>query len=200
MSIPLLVVLASQAIAGESAVEAVAKRYTDVKAITAEFTQITHNPLYGDDTQTGSLALQRPSRIRWESSGDGRLFVSDGDTMWMYTPADNQVIRTGGFKPSPSSAMSLLHSLDRLEQLFVVTEVEGEGRILDMRPRADESVDRVRLELDDALMLRRLVITDPLGSTTELRFSKVALDPELKPTVFSFTIPDGAEVIDAGGL
>ena len=35
--------------------------------------------------------LRKPGRMRWEySQPKGKLFVSDGKSLWLYTPADNR--------------------------------------------------------------------------------------------------------------
>ncbi len=38
------------------------------------------------------LMLRKPGRMRWDySQPTGKLFVSDGKFLWLYTPAENRV-------------------------------------------------------------------------------------------------------------
>jgi outer membrane lipoprotein carrier protein len=39
-------------------------------------------------SESGRLTLQKPGRMRWDySQPKGKLFISDGKFMWLYTPA-----------------------------------------------------------------------------------------------------------------
>jgi outer membrane lipoprotein carrier protein len=45
------------------------------------------------DTAEGKLTVKRPGKMRWEYTiPDVQTVVSDGRTMWIYRPADNQVM------------------------------------------------------------------------------------------------------------
>ena len=43
-------------------------------------------------TEAGELSLRKPGRMRWQyDSPKGKLFVSDGKQVYLYTPATNRV-------------------------------------------------------------------------------------------------------------
>ena len=45
-------------------------------------------------SEAGRLTLRKPGRMRWDyTSPLGKLFVSDGKFLWLYTPANNRVER-----------------------------------------------------------------------------------------------------------
>lgn len=188
--------------AADAIVAAVEAKYADVTAMRASFVQTVRNPVFGDDVQEGNVVLARPSRMRWTFGADERQFVTDGSTMWIWSKADNQVIRYEGFTPSAGGAESLLTSLDRLDELFAVDvrESSAAGTRLTLTPREEGQVKGVELSLTADLLVDEVVITDAFDQVTELDFSAVELNVAAPPALFTFAIPAGAELIEAGSL
>ena len=87
----LLTVGAAHAEDTKAIVAAVESKYAGVTAMSATFVQTTHSDMFGDEKQGGNVLLKRPKQMYWDF-GD-KQFVTDGKTMWVYTQADNQVIR-----------------------------------------------------------------------------------------------------------
>lgn len=187
-----------------SVVAAVEQRYHDVEAIRAAFTQTTHNEVFGAETQQGTVVLKRPSKMRWEfTSGDARSFVTDGEKMWVYSKADNQVIRYDNMAAASSAADSLLQSLDSLDEQFAVVLVEGkpESITLDLTPRKEGmQVKQLRLVLDKSYLLEELMLVDPYDNRTEIAFRDVELNAAAQDSLFQFEVPEGVEVITADSL
>lgn len=187
----------------DALVKAVEARYAGVEVLRAGFVQTTKSPLYGDEKQSGTLVLERPTRMRWEFEGDGKLFVADGTTMWIFNPADKQVIRFTDYAAQASGAESVLQALDKVGQRFDVTVVSSDataGSVLSLQPKAGETPQfkKLLLTLDASLVLRKVEITDPFDTVTLIEFSDVKLGGEVPPETFLFRVPDGVEVIDAG--
>lgn len=175
-------------------------KYADVKAMKARFTQTVKNPAYGDEVQKGEVTLERPAKMHWNFSGDGKQFVTDGRTMWIYNPGHKQVIRYKDVSSQAGSAQSLLTSLDRIGQLFSITErPDDSGHTLVLVPReADAQYKNVVLHLNGELTVEKVVITDNFDTVTELVFHDIRLDPKVPADQFVFSVPKGVEVIDAG--
>lgn len=178
-------------------VDAVEKKYSGVDTIRAEFTQAKADT-FGKVTQDGDLVLQRPTRMRWRfTSGDESEFVTDGGTLWIYTKADNQVLRMRDTAQATSTANTFLTSLDSLDELFTIKLVDrSDGPVLDLVPREQGMYKRIRLSLDKDLVLRGVVFTDAYDNVTDLSFRDVELNSKVDPSVFTFEVPEGATVID----
>lgn len=180
-------------------VGAVEAKYADVNTLTAAFTQTTKSELYGADEQVGTVALQRPASMRWNFEGDGRQFVTDGKTMWIYNAADNQVMRYDDVSKSAASADSLLQSLDRISELFEITVLAdtATSKRLSLKPKGKEAeqVKRIELGLTGDLTLQDVTIVDAFDTTTALSFREVKLDAKVPESTFQFEVPKGAEVI-----
>ena len=177
-------------------------KYGKVDVLQATFSQTSSSPLYGASEQTGRLTVQRPKRMRWDFDGEGKQFITDGATMWIYSKADNQVIRYTDFGSQAASADALLQSLDRLGELFDVSLLEGPGVRLGLVPKDAASAAQVKkivLSLSDDMGLQEVEVIDAYDGNTRLRFDEVELGGTVPAGTFDFKVPDGAKVVDASG-
>jgi outer membrane lipoprotein carrier protein len=177
-------------------------KYKDVDLVRATFQQSSTSALYGGAEQTGTLTVQRPRKMRWDFDGDGKQFVSNGKTMWVYSANDKQVVRYTDFGSQAASTDAILQSLDKLGELFDVTRLQGEGVVLGLVPKDSAGaaqVKRIELALSDGLDLRRVQVTDAYDGVTTLTFNKVELGGTVPASTFEFQVPDGVEVVDVSG-
>ena len=174
--------------------------YASIETLQADFVQETRSAALGVVRQEGKLRLERPNKMRWDFQ-DGRVFVGDGKTLWMYSHEDRQVIRSQGSFEGSTSA-SLLQSLDRLDVFFEVTEEAGNGeqgiQVLSLKPKEQGQFVGLTLYLDDKLQLKKVESRDVLGGTTVLTFANLQHPSDVDDGVFVFAVPDGVRVIDAG--
>lgn len=194
----------------QEVVTAVESTYANVESLRADFVQVSRTAALGDEhRQRGRVVLKRPRKMRWEfQSPDTKLFVTDGQTMWVWSPADNQVIVYRDFAAGAPGLTSLLSDLNQLNELFEVTLVDDGERsrnayVLDLRPLNAEqaSFKSARIELSRRkLLVERVVITDAFDNVTDLAFSQVRIDTKVNDGEFTFQVPSGAEVISPEGL
>lgn len=158
------------------------------------------------DESTGTLAIKRPNRFRWDyREPHEQVIVSDGTRIWIYDSDLQQVtVRKLDDALSSTPAM-LLSGQGALTDNFDVTEtVQRDGvSWVRMQPkRNDTDFKSVSLGFGgaNAQELRFMELADKLGQTTLLEFSNVERNPPLDPSRFVFKVPPGADVIgDAGG-
>lgn len=191
----------SAAVAAEPLVQQIKTKYASVNALQADFVQVTSSEMMGKETQKGSLQMKRPKKMRWVFTGStSREFISNGQTLWIYNKADQQVLRYKQLSNASSTADSLLSSLDQLDQVFsvrILSSSSTEHR-LELVPKADDQIQKVYLTLDGQLLLKQLLLIDSFGNETTLSFKNVKLNPKLDNQVFEFKVPAGVEVMDAG--
>ena len=186
----------------EELIKAIEAKYADVTGMQADFTQTTRSVLFGAEQQRGDVTLKRPSMMRWNFTNE-KQFVTDGKTMWIYTRADNQVIKYDDISTSTSTADSLLQSLDKLSTIFKVElEPSDSGQhVLILLPNGENSqFKKIRLILSKSLLVDHVVVTDAFDNVTELQFTNMKLNTEVSDSLFQFDIPSGAEVITAGSM
>jgi outer membrane lipoprotein carrier protein len=196
---------ASPAWAGEldqKLIESVEAKYSTVSVMKAAFEQTTKSQMFGEEKSSGDLIVKRPSKMRWTFEGDSKQFVTDGKTMWIWSKADNQVIRYDDVSSQASAADSILGSLDQLQELFEVdvVPVDVPGHTLSLTPREEGQFKKVKLVLTDGLVLEQVVITDAFDNVTELTFKDVVLNATVPDSAFEFEVPAGANLVVASQM
>jgi len=150
----------------------------------AEFKQILtdRNGLTIDEA-SGTLAISRPDRFRWDYRKPyQQVIVADGTRIWIY---DSDLEQVTVRKLDETLSARLLRPLSSIAGVDWVR----------MEPKRDDTDFRwVRLGFEGAL-LKYMQLADKLGQTTSLEFSKLERNPPLDPSRFTFTVPPGADVI-----
>jgi outer membrane lipoprotein carrier protein len=180
----------------------VEKRYNSTRTLEAHFTQTYDAPRRGPKTESGELYLRRPGRMRWQYSDPaGKLFVSDGKTVWLYTPQDNRVERSK-VKESDDMRAPLAFLLGRLDfnrdfKRFI-SHPEGAGTWIAAEPRSEKApFSRVEFLVTPDYEIRQVVVVGDGGSKMDFRFDGEKRNPPLSDKLFAFQPPQGAEVVEA---
>ena len=78
----------------DALLKGVEQRYNHAKTLQILFNETYAAPGQPRRTESGELRLRKPGRMRWDyTKPQGKLFVSDGKFLWLYTPATNRVER-----------------------------------------------------------------------------------------------------------
>jgi chaperone LolA len=181
---------------------ALSTKYGPADVIRGSFTQTTKNA-YGDQVQQGTVVLKRPGKIRWESGPDGKQIVCDGSTLWYYDPAEKQVLRMKNVGEQAASSYAVLQSMDKLGDLFAVQLVSGDvshGFELLLRPKdgQDAQFKQIVVDVDAKTNLDVVKVTDPFDSVTTIDFTQLSLGGSADDKTFTFQVPSGVAVVDAG--
>jgi outer membrane lipoprotein carrier protein len=184
---------------------AVDRHYNHLRTLQCQFTEI-YSGAGMDRTESGTLWLKKPGKMRWEyRSPRAKLFVGDGKNAWFYVPGERQVRRTEIRKLDDlRSPLAFLLGKTKLEK-----ELQGLSLAPDVPPLAAgdvvirgvpkamaDRVNQVLLEITPESWIKRIVIQEADGSTTEYRFSDEKEDVKVADQRFEFAVPDGVEVID----
>ena len=180
--------------------------YGKVNDLRAEFTQVAHNRSLGQDVKAqGTVFLKKGGRLRWEyKTPSPQQIVSDGKTLWVYTPELNQVNQGSAPKALAGPAGSFLAGLGKVRDEFSVrflnpaNKTDAAGRfVLDLTPKNPTPLlTRLVLAVDPKdFVVREATIYDQGQNTVTMNFSKVTLNPGLPDAQFTFTPPPGAAVV-----
>lgn len=176
----------------------------DVTSLSAHFDQTQ----LGDDgqvlaTRGGTFQLARPGRFRWHyQTPYEQLMVCDGQRIWNYEPDLAQVTVRDARDILRDTPVALLAEGQRLEERFTVTDAGTEGDVqrLILEPKtADADFRRVELWLQPSGVPVRMRLHDPLGGTSDIRFSDVQRNARVDAAQFRFTPPAGVEVVQMDG-
>jgi len=150
----------------------------------------------------GKMWLSRPGRFRWEVNAPYRqTVVSDGEKVYLYDPDLEQVsIQPLDTRVTYTPALLLSGSADALTESYRVTRAQqGAAETFTLIPKTPDTLfESLKLtfrgETFDALQM-----TDSTGQETKISFDDVKVNPALDDSRFDFEIPEGADVIRAGG-
>jgi outer membrane lipoprotein carrier protein len=150
------------------------------------------------DQSSGEVWLQRPQRFRWAYGGDfPELVVADGERVWIYDEALEQVTVKDQSEAGTDSPLTLLTEPGRLDRQFEVREA-GEAwglQLLELQSLSQDSdFERVLLGMDQEAV-KLMVMEDAFGLRTELQFDAIERNPELNEALFHFVPPEGVDVI-----
>lgn len=160
---------------------------------------------------------QLQPRFRWEYQLPSvQQIISDGRTVWVYLPENQQVMET----PLPAEGsegvddpLAFLTGLGQLSKRFTVAwasparDAEGHYRLL-LKPRKPSAlVERLELVIERAVAayaspaqrpvypLRVATVFGPNQSRTTITFSNVRINQGLQDSLFDFKVPEGIEVL-----
>ncbi|MFZ0798128.1 MAG: outer membrane lipoprotein chaperone LolA [Terriglobales bacterium] len=189
---------------------AVDDHYNHLHTLQSDFTEIYR----GDGperVESGTLWLKKPRKMRWEyRSPEEKLFISDGQGVWFYMPAERQLRKTTLRKLDDwRSPLAFLLGKAKLEN-----ELQGLSKAVDQSPwgagntvlrgvprgvvsqSTGGQVSEVQLEITPDHQIVRIVFVERDGATTEFRFAGWKEDQLVSDGRFRFTPPPGVEVVE----
>jgi len=195
--------------AREPALEAVVAglegTYARLSDLRADFVQNAFNKSLGQTIKAeGTVYLKKGGKMRWEyRTPSPQQIVSDGKSLWIYTPELSQVNVAEAPRALAGPAGSFLAGLGRLREEFTIRflnplKVDEDGRpVLDLRPKAPTPVlTRLIVSVDPReYLVRKAVLYDQFGNTVTMSFTKVVVNTSLSDALFAFTPPQGAAVV-----
>lgn len=147
---------------------------------------------------SGTVQFQRPGRFRWTYSKPyEQLIVGDGEKLWIYDKDLNQVTQRKLDKALGSSPAALLAGADNIEKYFSLNALGKKGKLdwLEVKPYDEESLfDKVRMGFNKNT-LEVMELYDHFGQKTTIKLSKLERNPVTPGDTYSFTVPDGADVV-----
>ena len=184
----------------------VQQKYDSVRDFSADFTHEAESGVLRKKlVESGSVMVKKPGKMRWAyKAPEEKLFVSDGVRMYMHTHADNQVLVSAvPADDQATTAVLFLTGKGKLTRDFTVTLIEGAPGgtyALKLQPKLEErDYDWLQLVVDrSTFQIRSLTAADKQGTRSTFTFSNFKENVGLPDKTFQFSIPRGADVIQAG--
>jgi outer membrane lipoprotein carrier protein len=196
----------AQLAALEDTVRGIEGAYGKMTDLKAEFTQTAFNKSLNQTIPaSGAVYLKKGGKVRWEyAEPTPQQIVSDGKTIWIYTPTLNQV-NTG---PAPEAlagpAGSFLSGLGKLREHFGVRFLnpaqpkdDAGNVVLDLTPKQPlPTLNRLVLSFDpNGWQIRKAVVYDQFENTVTMKFVKLAINSGLDDKLFAFVAPKGVATV-----
>jgi len=188
----------ADAAADAAAIRRVQSVFGELSSLRAEFMQtVTDADGRLVERAEGTMSLARPGRFRWDYRVPEQLIVCDGTTVWFHDIGLEQVTIRPAAEMIIGTPAMLLGGEGDLKAEFEITDgglADGLAWSLLTPRRSDGDFRNLRIGFAGG-EVRRMVLLDRLGQTTELAFERVERNPRLAPSQFSFTPPAGVDVV-----
>jgi outer membrane lipoprotein carrier protein len=171
--------------------------YNRAKTLQVAFTEQYTPPGSIRRTESGTLLLRKPGRMRGEySQPKGKLFVSDGKSLWLYTPDDNRAEKMP-LKISEDMRAPLAFLLGKLHfnKEFRNLQARAEGNLtrITAEPRTEDlPYSSVEFVVTPESRIRELKVTGYDRTVLDFTFDQEKDDPPLDSRLFQFQLPPGA--------
>lgn len=186
-----------------------ARRYSEVRAICANFEQVIEVRLLRRTIESaGRICQQRPNLLSMRfTDPEGDMVIADGEYVWVYYPSNNrdQVNRFPA-AGSPGREDFFREFLEDPGTKYDAEEggIEAVGgrdcRVVVLTPREGASYRRARLWLDvGSHVIRRVEIHEQNENVRTLTLSDIDLASTPDPELFVFEVPEGARVMRLRG-
>lgn len=154
------------------------------------------------DTAIGEAWFKYPGMMRWEyETPEKHAIITDGKTLWIYRPADNQVvIGDASAYFSNGKGASFLSNMSLLKDMFTITEEspseEGVYTLKLIPHQKQLDLSAIWVDIDKKTFdIRSVVTKNAYGDKTRLQFTHLAFPKNLDQSLFEFQIPPGADVV-----
>lgn len=180
------------------------QRYNRAQTLQVQFSEsytVQGRPRKGE---SGELTLRKPGRMRWDYTNPaGKLFVSDGKDVYLYTPEANRVEKTK-LKASDDMRAPMAFLLGKLDfaKDFRDFEVKPDGTnyLVVARAKSDKlPYERVQMLVTPDYEIQRLVINGQDQSILTFQFSGERVNPPVDDSQFKFQMPAGATLVAPEG-
>ncbi len=152
--------------------------------------------------EAGTLRLRKKGKMRWDySRPEGKLFVSDGKEIYLYTASDNRVekVPLKDTEDMRAPLAFLLGHLDMKKEFGDFQTRAGDaGTWLDATGKSDHvPYQQIQMLIAPDGSIQKLNVVGRDQSLLSYTFSDEKVNPRLNDDLFHFQIPPGAEVVKA---
>ncbi len=169
----------------------------DLHSMQADFIQYQEIENGGrEDENSGQVWLQSPDKFRWLYQQPlEQLIVADGQQVWVYDEDLEQVtVKKQDNELNPIYVIINDQLSNEHYDIKLETSVQGVDWISLTPKKPSQEVKTVWLAIKDD-KLHRIKVINTMQQTLMFEFSQVVKNPQLAKDLFTFTPPEGVDVI-----
>jgi outer membrane lipoprotein carrier protein len=180
------------------------RHYNKLKSLKAEFTE-SYEGLGRTRTESGTLLLQKPGRMRWDYSHPaGKLFLLDGKYAWFYSKGDPQVQRIEAKKLDDlRSPLRFLLGHTQLEKeidhIAQSSAPNGNFNLTGVPHNQENRIQRLTLTVTPDGTIIGIEIQETDGAITRFTFTGEQPNAPIPSSIFRFIPPTGIPIINGMG-
>lgn len=179
------------------------QRYNRAKTLQVQFNESYTVQGRARKSESGELTLRKPGRMRWDYTAPaGKLFVSDGKDVYLYTPDAHRVEKTK-LKASEDMRAPLAFLLGKLDFAKEFRDFDlkpdGANYVVAAKAKSDQlPYEKIEMLVTPDFEIHRLVINGQDQSILTFQFDQEKLNPAVNEALFKFQMPAGATLIAEG--
>jgi outer membrane lipoprotein carrier protein len=179
------------------------QQYNHAKSLQVQFNEAYTVQSHPRQDESGTLILRKPGRMRWDyTTPAGKLFLSDGKDVYLYTPHTQRVERMK-LKESDDMRAPLAFLLGKLdfgrEFRDFTWKAEGQNYALTAKAKTDQlPYEKIEMLVTPEYEIRKLVVWGADASVLTFRFEGEKVNPPVSDTAFKFHMPAGASFAAEG--
>ncbi len=180
----------------------VQSRYNAARTLQVDFVESYSLLGHPRPPESGTLTLRKQGKMRWDYSRPrGKLFVSDGRTVYLYTAADNRVEKVA-LKDTEDMRAPLAFLLGRLDLKkefinFQLKTAQGGSWLIAEAKNERAPYRSIEMLVDGEGSIKTLKVLGRDESELTYGFTDERINPPVSEEAFRFSIPPGAEVVDS---
>jgi outer membrane lipoprotein carrier protein len=189
-------------------------RYRSARTLRAEFLERYSENGKLVRAEAGTAYFRKPGKTRWEyEKPEKNLFLVDGKTAWLYTPADHTATKVPARQSEDwrtpfvllAGEMKLSRVCAKVESTSVLVPEKAGDATLECKLKGadtartgnpEEAPPQVFFELSSEGELVRLVVRSAGGIETEFQFKNWEINPPVPDSLFQFSPPPGVVIVD----
>jgi len=177
------------------------QHYQATTSFSAKFDQTITRPGAPPQRRRGTIYYQKPGKLRWEFEGSQpETIVSDGKTIYDFDPALNQVVETPltqAFRGHAAAAFLL--GAGNVKRDFKAEALSDSDGLVQLALTPKQGDEQIAAGIErNTYNIVTLSLGDAMGNRTQFKFNSIMLNPPLEASQFTFTPPDGVDIVQAG--
>ncbi len=144
---------------------------------------------------TGEVAISRPGKFHWlVKSPEEELIVSNGETIWYYSPFIEQVTLINFSDAVNGTPFALLSGAS--EAQWANYSVKQEGEHFNVTNSKQAQSPTFIFEFNKTGNIDKFVVIEEQGQRSEFELTHSKISKEIDNSLYEFKIPAGVEVDD----
>lgn len=176
----------------------VQKKLSSIHTMSAKFNQTVKSKKRILSVASGTMALSRPNRFRWQTKSPmAQTVVADGQKVWIYDADLEQVtVSKQTQNLGAAGALFLSQTENAVAQDFTVTfQQEGAIEIFYLTAKSIKANFQHVVLYFKGPILQSIALDDQLGQHTLAHFSQIKLNQSEPDRLFKFNVPTGVDVV-----
>lgn len=188
----------------EKITRSIEQTYSQISSIDVDFEQTIHNEALDQDlVQTGSLHIMKPNYFLWDIQFPmEQQYYFNGAQLRVWNPMNQQLL-VSEHAGTEGDVASILGDLSSISQKYQVKLISQNDRFIRLMayPYADTGCESLKLTVDaKTYYLSELTSQCSQTGDVHLSFGTFSVNKRTSPEIFTWTPPQGAEIITSTEL